>query len=687
LSPHSPYSPIYRTGDLARWLPDGNIQFLGRIDHQVKLRGIRIELGEIENQLLNHQEIKEAVVIINKDSNGEQYLCAYMVPVGEIDISQLRNFLSINLPGYMIPSYFVELEKIPLTANGKINRKALPEPGVIAEEDYIAPINETQEKLAEIWAEVLGVKQRLIGIGTNFFELGGHSLKATILATKIHHALNVRVPLVEIFRSPNIKELAEYINSASKSASASIKPTEKKDYYQLSSAQKRLYILSQMDENKIAFNIPLMVQLEGELNKTRLEKTFNRLIRRHESLRTSFESLTREPVQRIYQQVKCEIDYFDARSKVPGTQVEDPDPRCAVLLASTVEHFVRPFDLTEAPLLRIGLMKTAAKKYFLMVDMHHTISDGASLRLLIKEFLALYSGKELSPLKLQYRDFSMWLRHLDLSGEIMRQERYWLEQFKELPPVLNLPADYPRPSALSTEGDIFFFQIEQSMIPKIKQMTTERKSTLYMLLLAVYNVLLMKYTGQEDIVVGTGIEGRRYAGLENIVGFFINMLAMRNRPKRNKPFREFLDEVKENASLAFENQDYQFEQLVKKLKLPMDSARHPLFDTAFQVQNLESQETGVPGLAAKPYDLHWKTSHYELIFTAYAVADEIRMSISYSTKLFNPSTIQKMAHHFLEILEQVIEDQMIPLNDINIHHHLLEIQSDFLDDDAEDFQF
>ncbi|MCP5049136.1 MAG: AMP-binding protein, partial [bacterium] len=387
---------LYRSGDLARWLPDGNIEFLGRIDHQVKIRGFRIELPEIESRLLIHEKVKEAVVIQREHPSGDKYLCAYVVPAaGDIvpgpsspvealfDRTQLREHLSTSLPDYMIPSYFVTIKAIPLTANGKLNRSLLPEPETLTPAaEYMAPRDKLEETLAELWQEVLGLsaEHQLPGIDDDFFRLGGHSLNAIILVSKIHKHLDMAVPLTDIFRFSTIRNLAlrlKGIKSSDKERYTAIDPVEEKEYYPLSPAQKRLYVLHQMEMNSTNYNIPRLVIVKSHIDPDQLTDTFKQLIHRHESLRTSFETIDREPVQIIRGHVDFEVRYSRAKGNL------------------NVKDFIRPFNLTRAPLLRVSLIPLEGQRYILAADMHHIISDGVSMEILIREFATLYMGSDL----------------------------------------------------------------------------------------------------------------------------------------------------------------------------------------------------------------------------------------------------------------------------------------------------
>ncbi|NOQ28198.1 MAG: AMP-binding protein, partial [Bacteroidales bacterium] len=379
---------LYKTGDLVCMLPDGNIDFIGRIDNQVKIRGFRIELGEIEKVLLKYGSIKECVVI-DREDKGEKYLCAYIVCDGEINQESIRDYLSGLLADYMIPSYFVELPELLLNSNGKVDRKALPSPEIKAGDDYVAPSNEIEEKLVEIWSEVLNINKEEISVNTNFFSIGGHSLKATVLTSKIHKEIGVEFPLREVFLHPTIKEQANQIAKSTKKEFVSIPKAQEQSNYPLSSAQKRLYLLQQFDLTSTAYNMPNIIPLGKELEKSKIEEVFKQLINRHESFRTSIILVDQEPVQLINKNVEFKIEEIS----IERTELEN-----------TRNKFIQPFDLSKAPFLRVAIVDIKGEDSLLMLDMHHIISDGTSHTILEKEFQAVLSGEELAPLPLQYKD-------------------------------------------------------------------------------------------------------------------------------------------------------------------------------------------------------------------------------------------------------------------------------------------
>ncbi|HLP57610.1 MAG TPA: amino acid adenylation domain-containing protein, partial [Candidatus Deferrimicrobium sp.] len=638
---------FYKTGDLARWLPDGNIEFLGRIDRQVKIRGFRVELGEIESRLLKHGQVKEAVVIDRK-TGEEKYLCAYIVPLNNPGpgASELKSFLAGSLPGYMLPSFIVFIDKIPLNPNGKVDRKALPDPANdSATIEYTAPRNKIEEKLVGIWAEVLKPGSP-IGIDDNFFDLGGHSLNATLLITRMHKMLKVKIPFKEFFQKGCIREVAEYIYEAGTVEFTSIEPVEKQEYYPLSAAQKRLYIIRQMDEMGVAYNIPAVMKLAGRLDKNHLESVFKQLLHRHESLRTSFIVIDGVPVQQIQEFVDFSIAYDEAGNAGNVRPV-----------GSSYPYFIRPFDLSKAPLMRVALLKEDDETHFLMVDMHHIITDGTSMELLVKEFMALYEGMELPPLKLQYKDYSCWQGSEQEKNVLRVQEEFWLKQFSEMPAALNLPLDYPRPVVQSFEGRGCSFEITGAETAALKELASGEGTTLYMVLLSLYFIFLARISGQEDIVVGSPVAGRTHADLEPIIGMFVNTLALRNNPAGGKNVLDFLKEVNDNTLTAFANQDYPYEELVEKAAVHRDTGRNPLFDTMLNLRNMNFSEIKIPGLTMTPFPFQENISKFDISLRAFDDPGNLRFTFEFSTKLFKMEAITRFIAYFKNIIKSVIEDK------------------------------
>jgi acyl carrier protein len=581
----------------------------------------------------------------------------------------------------MIPTYFVKLEKIPLTSNGKIDRRALPKPELETGESYTAPRNEIEKKLLGLWSEVLSRDalhaselQKSMGIDDNFFQLGGQSLKATILVSKIHKELNVILPLVELFKTPTIRGLAGYLSGVLEDNYISLEAVEKMEYYPLSSAQKRLYLIQQRDLKDTIYNMPEMYILEEEINKDKLMKTFKKLIQRHESLRTSIEIVRGQPIQHVHNNVEFEIEYYDlAEEYTVGTEKKPFESK------SYINNFIRPFDLSMAPLIHVGLLKEE-NKYILMIDMHHIISDGVSHALLVKDFIWLYAGEELPTLRLHYKDFSHWQNNLINSGMMKKQEQYWLKEFAGDIPELNLPVDYARQAAQSLEGDSIQFEISGNETNVLRNWSIKENATLFMVLLAIYNVLLSKLCGQEDIIVGVGTAGRRHVDLEKIIGMFVNTLALRNYPIEEKTFKEFLLEVRDRTLQAFENQDYLFEDLVEKVVKKRDLSRNPLFDTVLMIQNLgeEAVDSSIIEkftLNPRPYRHVKNISKFDMFWSCADVGESLRFLITYRKSLFERKTIERYISYYKQIVSEVTENSEIKIKDILKSLHLLRSQS------------
>jgi amino acid adenylation domain-containing protein len=671
---------LYKTGDLVRWNFAGDIEFLGRIDSQVKIRGFRIELGEIENRLLSFSGVEEAVVLAREHKNGDGYLCAYVVTKNEVEnAGELRDHLSQNMPGYMVPSFFTFLEKMPLTANGKTDRKALPDPGTQAAGVYVAPRDDIEKKMAAIWSEVLGIEEEKIGIDDNFFGLGGHSLNATILISKIRKIFNIEVPLTGVFKTPYIRALAKYLKSSQEERYEAIYPMEKREYYATSSAQKRIYIVQQMEPGNIDYNIYSVLKLAGELDKTRMEEALRESIERCESLRTSFRPVSGEPVQFIRGagDFIFEVEYYDVgaghAAPVESESTALPGKLAAGIVDELVESFIRPFDLAKAPLLHSRLLKVADGEYVFLMEMHHIVFDGFSMGIFLKEFIALYEGVTLPSLRIQYKDFSEWQRRsAGDKREIERRknrEEYWLKEFSGEIPLLNIKTDYVRPPVKSIEGNTVFFDIGPEESRLLKKLAEEEESTLFMIMLALFNVLLFKLSGQEDMVIGSFAAGRRHADVEGIIGMFVVTLPLRNFPAAHKRFIEFLSEIKERTLKAFENQEYPFEELVEKVVKSRDVSRNPLYDVGLIWQNLDWLSGKTSRIEKKdfrisPYEYHNKTAKLDLYLRGYERGEKIVIAVEYCTRLFMRETIDRFISYFLGIVSAVIKDPGRLLGDI-----------------------
>ncbi|RFB34921.1 amino acid adenylation domain-containing protein [Brevibacillus sp. VP] len=639
-TPHLSVPRVYRTGDLMRWLKNGDLEFIGRIDHQVKIRGFRVELGEIESRLLQYPGMREVIVLDKTDEHGMKYLAAYFVSENEVTLDLISNFAQSHLPEYMIPSQFMQLPEFPLTPNGKINRLALTQL-----QDYLTSFTSyevaktpLEEELLRIWKNILKLEK--IGIHDNFFRIGGHSLKAMMLVTILYKEFNVSLSIKQIFDNPTIELLAQLIEVSGDSAFIQIplEPVEERPYYPISAAQKRMLIVDELNQGGTSYNIPSCVIIEGPVNPERFETALIRLIERHEALRTSFEWQGEEQVQRVHKQVKFQM----SKRKLQEEEVID-----------LIREFVKPFHLSQAPLFRVGLYELGPDRYFLIMDMHHIISDGISMGILVEDVIDLYKGQELSPLPIQYKDFTHWQNQWFASEQVKKQELYWLDTFAGELPTLRLLTDYPRPRIRTNVGDRISFMLSKAESDELNRIVQDSGSTLYMILLAAYNILLFKCTGQEDIVVGTPVAGRQHADLERVVGMFINTLPMRNYPQDSKTFAEFFTEIKIRTLQAFDHQDYPFDALVEKLKIPRDSSRTPLFQTMFTLQNMNQAKIESEELTYTPYDFSDNTSKMDLSIIAVETPDGLLFDLYYSSNLFKRETAEILGQAYLQIMKQI----------------------------------
>ncbi|MDQ1355252.1 MAG: hypothetical protein QG657_5562, partial [Acidobacteriota bacterium] len=486
------------------------------------------------------------------------------------------------------------------------------------------------------------------------------------------------VPLAEIFKTPTILGLSSFITASVKERYISIEPVEKKEYYDLSFAQRRLYILDKTETSiDTAYNLPEVMLVEGELDIQRFEDTFNKLLKRYDSFRTSFDIKNGKPVQVIHRNVAFEITYISAEDQLPISES----------LNQTIKNFIRPFDLSKAPLLRTAVVHLSRREHFLLFDMHHIIADGVSMGILVRNFVNLYEGNKLPALKLQYIDFAGWQNKMFKCGQMKKQEEYWLKKFNGDIPVLNMPTDYPRQLEKSFAGNIVTTEIDIPLTDKIKTVILETGNTLYIVLLTVLNILLSKYTGQDDIIVGCPTAGRNHEDLENIIGMFVNTLAMRNYLRRGMTAGDFLAEVKKNALQAFENQDYPFEELVSQLKIVQNHTRNPLFDILFVSEKLDIPKLELEDLTFTPYQFEYKISHMDLVFYIKEIEGKIELKLEYATALFKKPGVAGMLKHYLEILEQVIDNVNIKLEEIKISHEFLAPQSNILKENQDGFGF
>ncbi|MBV9108432.1 MAG: amino acid adenylation domain-containing protein, partial [Gemmatimonadetes bacterium] len=655
---------LYRTGDRARWRADGAIEYLGRLDFQVKVRGFRIELGEIEAVLRRHEGVTDCVVVARADA-GEPRLVAYVV--GGAPAEALRAHVRRSLPEYMVPAAFVFLDALPLTPNGKLDRKALPAPDFApAVERYVAPRTPVEEVLAGIWAEVLRLER--VGVEESFFELGGHSLLATRVVSRVRGVFAVELPLRALFEGPTVAELAgrvEEMRRAELPVLPPVVPVERTEALPLSFAQERLWFIDRLEPDSAVYNIPAAWRLEGALDEAVLERALGEVVRRHEALRTTFGEADGTPVQVIAPFGAFALPVEDLSS------LGEADREAAVRRRAG-EEARRPFDLAAGPLFRAALLRLGSEGHVLLFSMHHIVSDGWSMGVLFRELSALYAayleGREspLPELPVQYADYAVWQRE-QLAGEVLdRQLAYWKEQLSGAPELLELPTDRPRPPVRTYRGATVPVKLPLDLLERLQALGRSEGATLYMTLLGAFQVLLSKYAGSEDVVVGSPIAGRTRRETEELIGFFVNTLVLRTDLSGDPGFRDVLRRVREATLGAYEHQDVSFEKLVVELQPERSLSHSPLFQVMFTLQDAGGGGGALQGLKVSGAGAAVEVAKFDLSLDLTATSQGLRGALNYSTDLFERGTIDRMLGHLARVLEQVADDADVPLSRVEL---------------------
>ena len=647
-SPFVPGERIYKTGDLGRWLPDGNMEFASRKDDQVKVRGFRIELGEIESLLQESTLIEKSIVLVKDTPTGDKRLVAYIVPKGKLQEAEIRAFLEAYLPEYMVPSLFVALEELPLTVNGKIDKKALPDPALYqAETAKVEARTDTEKQLAEIWKRILKIDQ--VGVQDNFFEIGGHSLLAMRLISAIRKEMEREVKVKDIFRFTSLESLATFLDELKpKDALPPITQRASDDNLPLSYAQERLWFIDQL-EGSVHYHQPSVLRLKNHLNQFALQQAFVALIDRHEVLRTTFKTQHGQPYQQIISASDWELHV------VEGIHFEQEEDLSNYIL----QEINRPFDLAADYLLKAHLIRVNADEHVLLIIMHHIAADGWSNSILVKELMEFYDAAleqrtpNLNPLPIQYADYALWQRK-HLAGDYLSKQLDWWEQHLTGFSPLELPTDYPRPASISTRGDSMGFVIDTELATNLKQLSAQHGATLFMTMLSAFNVLLHRYSGQDQICVGTPLANRDRAEIEPLVGFFINNLVLYNDLSGTPTFSALLNRVKQNTVNAFAHQEVPFEQIVDRVEKDRDLSRSPIFQVVFIMQNTPD----VPILKLGDLEISFESSgksvsRFDLIFSIDELADGMQVGIAYCLDLFDRATIERMAEHFHQLLRSI----------------------------------
>ncbi|MEM9819585.1 MAG: amino acid adenylation domain-containing protein, partial [Bacteroidota bacterium] len=653
---HTKDARIYKTGDLAKMLPDGNIEFIGRKDSQIKMRGYRIELGEIETVLQKLDQVQQAVVLAKKDPSGTKQLVAYVVPAnGQFDKAQIQNELKTHLPEYMVPAMMMEIEKMPLNANGKIDKRALPEPDTsnIASKEYVAPTSETEQKIAKIWQELLEVEQ--VGINDDFFELGGHSLLATRVISELRTQLNIEVAIRDMFQHTNVKDLAIFIDQqAPESDLPKIKIQPRPERIPLSYAQERLWFVDRL-QGSVQYHIPMILKVSGDLNLELFEYGFKEVIDRHELLRTVIKEENGVSYQEIIDSDNWSMDL-----------IQDPKYFDRKVLDPLINELVgRPFNLSEEYPIRVHMIQlNEAGEYLFIANLHHIATDGWSNSIMVDEFVQFYTAMEkgekaaLPPLPIQFADYAIWERQTHDKSALEKQLDFWMEQLNGVS-QLDLPTDYPRPALQSFRGGTEAMAFSKELSDQIVDFANQYDVTPFMVFLAAFKNLLYKYSGQEDICIGSPIAGRTIKEVESLIGFFVNTLTLRSQIDPEMSFLDLLSTVKGTLLDAYANQLVPFEQIVERLGVERDLSRTPIFSITLSYQNTpDTKEKSLGNIRFEGMDsdnLEITTQRDLSVFVEESPHGFI-VAMNYCIDLYKGSTITQMMEHFSMLLSAIIKD-------------------------------
>ncbi|MFZ5515905.1 MAG: amino acid adenylation domain-containing protein [Candidatus Zhuqueibacterota bacterium] len=654
-----PGARMYRTGDLVRYRPDGQIEFIGRADFQVKIRGFRVELGEVESALLRHPSVRETIVIVREEAPGDKRMVAYcaLTPDAALSATDVRNYLAGILPEYMVPTAVVLLESLPKTPNGKIDRRALPSPEFgrpELESVFVAPRTPAEELIADIWSQVLHVRK--VGAFDSFFELGGHSLLATQVVSRVRDVFQVELPLRSLFESPTVAAFAQHIEQAKMAEKGiqapPIRKTSRQQPSPLSFAQQRLWFMDQLEPGSAMYNIPDAVRLTGALNVDALQQSLREIVRRHEILRTSFQTVDGKATQVIADSLELDFPMIDL-SDLPETMREEEALRLILAEAK------KPFDLGKAPMLRTLLIRLSAGEHIILLTMHHVASDGWSTGVLIREVAALYDAfshgqsSPLPELAIHYADYASWQRNW-LKDDVLEVELdYWKKLLSDRPTILELPTDFSRPAVQTSNGDHITFTLTKELSNRLNDISRKQGATPFMTLLAAFQTLLHRYTGQQHINVGTPIANRTRSEAESLIGFFVNTLVLHADFSQGISFNKLLRQVRETTLGAYAHQDVPFEKIVDAIQPERDMSRTPLFQAMFILQNTPKQSLVLEGLRLEAIELDTKLSTFDITLSLGETEAGYAGAMEFNTDLFRPSTIHRMIAHFKNLLQSL----------------------------------
>ncbi|HEX8276243.1 MAG TPA: amino acid adenylation domain-containing protein [Longimicrobiaceae bacterium] len=664
-----PGARLYRSGDRARWGADGTLEFVGRVDFQVKIRGFRVEPGEVEAALAAHPAVREAAVVVHEPAPGDRRLVGYVTAAdgANADPAELRAWLGGRMPEYMVPAAVAVLETLPLTPHGKLDRRALPAPEYAAAgERYVAPRTPAEEVVAGIWAEVLGVER--VGTADGFFDLGGHSLLATRVVSRVREALGVELPLRALFEAPTVAELAgrvEALRRAGRPQLPPVAPVGRADALPLSFAQERLWFLDRLQPAGAAYNIPVALRLSGPLDEPALARALGEIVRRHEALRTVFADREGAPVQRV-------APFAGLALPVEDLSAAGDAERDAAAARRAAEEAARPFDLAAGPLFRPTLLRLAAEEHVLLLCMHHIVGDAWSVGVLLRELSALYAafreGREspLPELPVQYADYAAWERRHLRPETLEPQLAWWRGRLAGAPALLELPTDRPRPPVQTHRGAHEPVALPAGLVERLRALGRAEGATLYMVLLGAFQVLLSKYAGTDDVVVGSPVAGRTRRETEGLIGFFVNTLVLRTDLSGDPGFREVLGRVRETTLGAYEHQDVPFARLVEELQPERSFSHSPLFQVSFSLDNASGDAEALAGLRVEGVGAEMATAKFDLTLAFGEHAAGLTGAVAYNTDLFERATVVRMLGHLERVLEQVAADPGVRLSGLEL---------------------
>ncbi len=654
---------MYKTGDLGRWMRNGNMEFIGRKDNQVKIRGFRVELGEIESVLSKHEQLKEAIVHVVKDQRDQNLLCAYIVPETTYNQSEVKSYLREKLPDYMVPSFFTELEALPLNSNGKIDRRALPEPTMVTEEEkeFVLASTQLEKSIEDVWKNILHMPQ--ISVNDNLFELGAYSLSVASFVARFHKKMNYNVSVGEVFLNPTIKELATLVSGLQIKEYVDIRKAPIQESYPLSDAQRRLWILSQFEETSIAYNISSLSPLTDITDIKRFENAIKQTIKRHEILRTVFNEDADGTLKQWI------IPAAELEFTIVYTDLSTEKNPLEIVHANTQADVRKAFNLSEWPLIRATLYKISQDEYMFYYNIHHIISDGLSIEVLLRDVMRFYESEEneqISDLEIQYKDYAAWQLNQLESSNFKKHRDYWFNKLSGELPIIELPVFKKRPLLKTYNGITLQTYIPKETTQLLKEFVTDKKGTLFMGLLSSLKIIIAKYSNQKDIIIGSPISGRHHANLEKQIGFYVNTLVLRNQVNEDNTFNDFFETVKATTLDAYTHQMYPFDRIVDELNIHKDIARNPIFDIMFTFQGAqpdviihkENEDNIFQATSSN-------TSKFDLSFDIYETKDNLSLRVEYNTDIYDRNLIEQFIKDYKLLLHEVLTNTTKAISNIN----------------------